>query len=757
MNPVFPKDSARENVAATTGGFLSNELERELSELETEERETKKYEGLSEEAIKERIALDTINTYIRNKFYEASSLRSATENRWLDAFYDFRGTYTPDEMAKIAARKDRNPGAAVVFIKVAKTKAEAAYSQILDILFSSTRFPIAVEPTPMPEGVPDTVTIKAANSPEVANISSNKLDVNVGYDGDGLEIEPGATNQSVLETALSKFKGLLSNKKVVDGPSLDKDTEVQMSPADIAATALDKVMQDQLLEDKAEFALRKAMQEMCILGTGIIKGPFNKFEVCHKYEQSGGKGSPITYKPVIEEVPKFKWVSCWNFYPDPDATSLNDASYVIERHPMTSAQVRDLRNFPYFDKEAIAKILKRPSSTIRNEWESQLKDAAIPVDSNKYEVLEYWGWLDMDLLQQINPTKLNIEDTDVILSQVQMNVWVCEGEVIRLVVNPYTPQKIPYYLAPYEEHPYQIWGIGIPENMRDNTRLMNGHMRMAVDNLKLAGNVIFEVNENQLAPGQDMTIYDGKIFRKQGGAPGQSIYGIRIPDVSQSHIAMLDKSRQLTDESTGLPSYSYGQTGIMSTGRTAAGISMLMGAASGAIKNVIRNVDHYMLSPLGQGLFHWNMQFNEKNVEIRGDVKVIARGTQSLMQKEVFTQRLMTFLQVTNVPGLTEWVNKGYFIKELAKAFDLNPDKAVNDLDVVKLYKEMIATQGGLNGQATGQNATAPNQAGVPESMGSPNGIPQGQSGQGVAGGGNGVGNPSMPGESTFAGRPQAA
>lgn len=755
---IFPKDSRKEDVQAAAGAFLSNQLEKEILDLQTDSVQTKSQVALSQEAIAERFALDGINTHINNKYYEASSAKCTTEENWLLAFQDFRGQYSPDEMAKIAARRDRNPGAAAVFIKVAKTKSEAAYSQILDILFSSTRFPIAVEPTPVPQGVPEFLTVKTQHAPEVVNTAAgDEPEVNVGYDGDGQTIEPGATNQSILDNALARFKGLLSGRKLESGPSNDKSTETQLNPADLAAEKLDKVMQDQLLEDKAEFALRKAMQEMCILGTGIIKGPFNKFETCHKYTQPGGKGTPIQYKPVKEEVPKFKWVSCWNFYPDPDAQSLADASYVIERHPMTSAQLRDLRNFPYFDEQAIAKILKRPPSHIRKEWESQLRDSTIPIDGTKYEVLEYWGWLDAELLEQLGSDKIDLEDSDVILSQVQMNVWVCEGEVIRLVVNPYTPQRIPYYLAPYEEHPYQIWGIGIPENMRDTTRLMNGHMRMAIDNLKLAGNVIFEVNENQLAPGQDMTIYDGKIFRKQGGAPGQSIYGIRIPDVSQSHLAMFDKSRQLTDESTGLPSYSYGQTGIMSTGRTAAGISMLMGAASGAIKNVIRNVDHYMLSPLGQGLFHWNMQFNETNIEIRGDVKVIARGTQSLMQKEVFTQRLMTFLQVTAQPDLRPWVNVGYFIKELAKAFDLNPDKAVNDLDVVKMYQEMQAMQGGQNGQGNSQEAAATNQAGVPASMGSPNGIPQGQAGQGIGGGGIGVGAPSMPGEGTFSGRPQAA
>ena len=49
----------------------------------------------------------------------------------------------------------------------------------------------------------------------------------------------------------------------------------------------------------------------------------------------------------------------------------------------------------------------------------------------------------------------------------------------------------------------------------------------------------------------------------------------------------------MADESTGLPSFSHGQTGVSGVGRTASGISMLMGAAQLSIKTVIKNIDDY--------------------------------------------------------------------------------------------------------------------------------------------------------------------
>ena len=70
-------------------------------------------------------------------------------------------------------------------------------------------------------------------------------------------------------------------------------------------------------------------------------------------------------------------------------------------------------------------------------------------------------------------------------------------------MNPFTPAYIPYFVAPYEMNPYSIFGIGIAENMDDTQTLMNGFMRMAVDNAALSGNLLIEVDETNLVPGQD--------------------------------------------------------------------------------------------------------------------------------------------------------------------------------------------------------------------------------------------------------------
>ena len=117
--------------------------------------------------------------------------------------------------------------------------------------------------------------------------------------------------------------------------------------------------------------------------------------------------------------------------------------------------------------------------------------------------------------------------------------------------------------------------------------------------------------------GQTMDIYPGKIFRRQSGVTGTAVNGIKFPSTAGENVQMFDKARQLADEQTGIPSIMHGQTGVTGTGRTAAGLSMLMSSAGLSVKTVIKNVDDYLLKPLGEAFFQWNMQFNDTTPEDR--------------------------------------------------------------------------------------------------------------------------------------------
>ena len=397
-------------------------------------------------------------------------------------------------------------------------------------------------------------------------------------------------------------------------------TAITFSPALVAAKRMQKKIHDQLEESGASKHLRSTAFEMALFGTGVMKGPF---AIDKEYPNWDDEGE---YNPLIKTVPQVSHVSVWNFYPDPDANNMDEAQYVIERHKMSRSQLRALKKRPYFRDSVIEEVITRGENYEKLYWEDDLSDYAPQHDIDRFEVMEYWGTVDIELLEE---QEITIPKDLQELDELQANIWICNGRLLRVVLNPFKPARIPYMAAPYELNPYSFFGVGIAENMDDTQTLMNGFMRMAVDNAVLSGNLLIEVDETNLVPGQDLTVYPGKVFRRQGGAPGQALFGTKYPNVSSENMMMFDKARQLSDESTGFPSFAHGQTGVAGVGRTASGISMLMGAAAGGIKTVIKNVDDYLLRPLGEGLFQFNMQF-DFDPDIKGDLEVSARGTESL-------------------------------------------------------------------------------------------------------------------------------
>ena len=670
--------------------------------------------------------------YIRSKFEDSENGRYAYEQRWLKAFKNFRGIYDSTTQYRETERSK-------VFIKITKTKVLAAYGQIIDILFANKKFPLVIEPTPVPEGIA-----------EFAHLKTPLDDIidPYGYEGDGRELPPGAKQATPAGDFLGGLKGRYAGAPIAEGPSLAG--EPQISPAQKAALNMEKQIHDQLLDTSAVNVFRSAIFESALLGTGIVKGPFNFYKRVHKWERDD-QGDRV-YNPYEKVVPRLEHVSVWDFHPDPSATSIEDAEYVIQRHRMNRQQLRALINHPYFYKDAIEDAIAKGSNYVDKYYEDTIREDETEAyyQENRFEVLEYWGVLDAKMA---NEAGMDVPNSMGPMDQVQVNVWVCGDQILRCVLNPFTPARIPFNVFPYEINPYQMWGVGVAENMEDAQLLMNGHVRMAIDNLALAGNLVLDVDEASLVPGQNMDIFPGKIFRRQSGVTGTAVNGIKFPNTAPENIQMYQISRQLADEETGLPSIMHGQTGVSGTGRTASGLSMLLGGASLSLKTVIKNIDDSLLKPLGEAYFQWNMQFNDDAPDIEGDLEIKPRGVAAVMQKEVRSQRLTTLLQTVSNPMLAPFIKIPNLMRELAIAQDIDPDSLVNDVNEAQIFAEMLK---GL--AANAQQAASPE--GQPTgdqqgSMGQSGGVPAGANpddASGVGGGQIGTGSVPAAGESNFTG-----
>jgi hypothetical protein len=676
---------------------------------------------------------DSVIGFIKERYKRSEDSRYADEQRWLRAYRNYRGLYGSD-VQFTDAEKSR------IFVKVTKTKTLAAYGQIVDVLFGNNKFPLSVNPTVLPDGVAESVHINIdprveAGQAAISAAMGSPAPKPYLIDGD-TELKPGETLMD-LQARLGGMEEKLApvSEKIIEGDGTTATT-VTFHPSMVAAKKMEKKIHDQLQESGATTHLRSMAFEMALLGTGVMKGAFAVDKEYPNWNEDG------EYEPIVKTVPECDHVSIWDFYPDPEAKDMDEAEYVVQRHKMSRTQLRKLKTRPFFMNDGVQLAIDKGPDYVQKYWEMTMEDDDTQPTSERWEVLEFWGFVDTKLLEE-HGVDIPSELSD--LDEVNCNVWVCNDEVLRFVLNPFKPTRIPYYAVPYEHNPYSFFGVGIAENMDDTQTLMNGFMRMAIDNAAMSGNLIIEVDETNLVPGQDLSVYPGKIFRRQGGAPGQAIFGTKFPNVAQENMQLFDKARVLADESTGFPSFAHGQTGVQGVGRTASGISMLMSAANGSIRTVVKNVDDYLIRPLGKAFFAFNMQF-DFDENIKGDLEVHASGTESLMANEVRSQRLMQFLQVAQNPVLAPFAKMDYIIREIAKSMDLDPDKVTNSIADAAIQAEILK----------GFQAPAP----TPEQ-----GVagPEGQGPQSVAdttgGGGSqiGMGTAPLPEEQGFTGNaPQA-
>jgi hypothetical protein len=693
-------------------------MEEEFESMEMDMEEATAIEDVAEEDYSDPLTGQIIQ-FVKDKYSKAETARQLDEERWIQSYRNYRGLYGPD-VQFTSTEKSR------VFVKITKTKVLAAYGQIAEVLFGGNKFPITIDPTVLPDNVPETISFET--NPQLNQAKEESGGLNAGETFPQYMQRVGSLQKDLEPVA----------DKVEDKPG-KTPSSIQLHPAEISAKKMEKKIHDQLEESHAKKHLRAAAFESALFGTGIMKGPFAVDKEYANWDEEGN------YTPTFKTIPQTTSVSIWNFYPDPDASTMEEAEYVVERHKMSRSQLRALKNRPYFRENAIDNALRLGEDYRKEWWEHIMEDNSEEDRAERFEVLEFWGFVDRDIIedQGVDIPK-ELKDAD----QLSVNIWVANGQVIRLVMNPFTPAYIPYFAAPYEMNPYSIFGVGIAENMDDTQTLMNGFMRMAVDNAALSGNLLIEVDETNLVPGQDLSVYPGKVFRRQGGAPGQAIFGTKFPNVSNENMQMFDKARVLADESTGFPSFAHGQTGVSGVGRTASGISMLMSAANGSVRNVVKNIDDYLLAPLGKAFFNFNMQF-DFDTEIKGDLEVKARGTESLMANEVRSQRLMQFMQVVSNPALAPFAKMDYIVREIAKSMDLDPDKVGNNMAQAAIQAEILKKFQQENPPPAPPPGAPGPQGQAPQGQGAAPGV---QDTAGGGGGNIGIGTAPQPGEQGFSG-----
>ncbi len=607
--------------------------------------------------------------HIRAQWADAYQAKQIHHRDMIKSLRQRKGEYEPDMLQAI-----RSAGGTDVYLKLTDVKCRAAESWIREILLGNDNIWL-IEPTAIPDISPQQKYAMYAQA--------EALVMSGEYSAD----EAHALLQEAKE-------------------SIKKQIE------DMAATAADRMrekIEDQLQEGNFDSALNEFVSDIITFKAGFLKGPIVK----RKPRLTWGDGfQPVVTDEITIEVGR---ISPFDVFPAPTASNVDDGDICIVNR-LTPADLHNMIGVKGNNEDAIRKVLRDHGTKGLRGWleyfndERELLEGKMQHGSKAsyIECLEYRGAVQGSLLVEWGVDKARVGDLE---KSYQVEAWMIGSEVIRCVMNADPLNRKPLSKASAVTLPGNFWGMGIPELMADVQRICNAAVRALVDNMAAASGPQVAIDPQALPDGEQVTnVYPWKIWQIIQGPNGNGKLPIDFfqPSMHSTQLLQIyERFARYADEVTGIPAYSYGSDAASGAGRTASGLSMLMGAASKGIKQIISSIDIAVQALIHRVYIH-NMLFDEDQA-IKGDVKIVARGALALMQKENQQLRRMEMMQITSNPIDMQIIGTEGRAKMLREAFkpldyseNIIPDneelKAMQnatDQQAAIMQQQAMAAQGG--------------------------------------------------------------
>lgn len=649
---------------------------------------------LDEIARKEAAAANTkpfvqaLAGHVRSCFDAAEEARDDAEQRMLKSLRQRRGEYEPTKLADI-----RKMGGSEIYMMLTSNKCRAAAAWMRDTLLGQRdEKPWTIEPTAVPELTEeDMARLRNEATQEVMQIEAMAM----------APITPDRVRQVALRIR-------------------DEALARMQDEAKATMSRMEQKMEDQLQEGGFMHALSAFIDDLTTFPSAIMKGPVIRKKKRMKWD----KGNLV----VTEDLTvNWERVDPFMAYPAPHSAGVEDG-YFIERHRLTRQDINAMMGVPGYNDNALRAVLDEYGRGGLNQWLSIDTERADAEGKNTLHIvkqpevtidaLQFWGSVQGSMLTEWGME--TEEDIDP-AKDYDCEVWLIGSWVVKATLNPDPLGRKPYYKTSYEEIPGVFWGNSVSDLVRDCQDMCNAAARALSDNMGISSGPQVWVNNDRLADGEAVTqMYPWKIWQTKSDPYGTNTappVDFFQPNSNANELmAIYERFSVLADEFSGVPRYMTGDANVGGAGRTASGMSMLMGNAGKTIKQVMNNIDIHVLSQLIERQYYHNMRFSE-DPDLKGDVRVVARGVNALVAKEQLQVRRNEFTQLalTN-PIVAQIVGEeaiAELLRETAKTLDMNTGKIIPSAEKIRARQAMLQMQQaammGMPGQAPAQQTMPQN------------------------------------------------
>jgi len=590
--------------------------------------------------------LRALGAKLAQDFKTYENHRKQQELKWQRNLLQFLGEYDND------VKKNMDENRSKAYPRLTRVKCVSMLSRLMNLLFPTTEKNWGLTASPVP------------------NLSMEDLQTVLQSAQQGAQGKP--LNDTIIESAIRAFAAERAK-------GLEREIEDQ----------LDEVGGNRNLSYVA--LCRKVLFSGILYGAGVLKGPFVRPQSLRTWAPDASGQYQAQEIPAFR--PQLEFVPIWDYYPDMTAKHMHQMDGVFQRMVLSKSQLRALMDRPDFYANEIKEYL---TQTPKGNWKERTHETmlrTIGVQSNvnvlastKYEIIIWDGYvstLDLRAAGIEVPVDFDGELVDA-------SVWTLDNRVIKCNMSPWAElepdERVQmYHTFIFEEDDSSLIGNGLPNIMRDSQMNMAAATRMLMDNSSIVCGPNVEVNMALLRPDVDTRdIQPYKIWHRDD----DNLSTAAVPAVREikfdSHIAelkqVIEMCQAFADQETFVNPATGGdmQKGPSEPFRTAAGASMIQGQAALPFKDVVRNYDTFTISVIN-ALVLFNKHFNA-NREVQGDFSVIARGSSSLIAKEVRGMALDAAAQ-TIQPEERKYVDWHKMIKERLAVRDVDISDVLLDDD----------------------------------------------------------------------------
>jgi hypothetical protein len=564
-------------------------------------------------------------------------------------------------------REERQASAtrSTVFLKITRPYVDAAAARMSDMLLPTDDRNFALRPTPMPE-------LTAMLEEQAKAVAAQPPAPAVPQPPQGLRALPGK---------IAGMFGMGQGAAPVAQPATPLDeANAVIAKAKQAAERAQQEIDDWLTEARYHAEVRQVIEGSAKVGTGILKGPVPSLT-----RKRAAKQTPQgwTVEMVERLKPQSRFISHWNFYPDPNCgTNVQKGSYTFECDDITGRGLRDLKKDPSYLSEMIDQVLEEgPCSAVDGTKKRRNGDS--PSDKELFQIWYFHGQV----------TKAEMEAAGCVCEGKELYpamVTMVNDRVIKVTLSALDSGEFPYDVMVWQARTDHWAGVGVGRQMRECQKGANAAVRNLMDNAGLSAGPQIVIDRNKLVPANGRwEVSPRKLWFTKGDS--------EMDDARKAFLIVSIETRQAelmnilqfwlreAEEVTGLPMLLQGQMGVASQTDKVGIANIMNNNGSTVLRRIARNFDDRITEPHIGRYYEFLLIYGPNDA--KGDFMIDARGSSALVERDLQAQQLVQIVGLSLNPAFN--LDPEQVMREFLKSLRFDP-KA---LELTEERKQELASR----------------------------------------------------------------